>query len=101
MGDQSRVARIGDQAGDAIDDTDPTIREGQQRHAANGGDAAAIEGGADFLAAHAWQIEQKTGIVIHGGRGASCNGNGLVSATKSYYKSVTYAMSASTFSGHA
>lgn len=31
----------------------------------------AIEGRADFLARHAWQIEQKTGIVIHGGRGAS------------------------------
>ena len=33
--------------------------------------APAIEGGADFLAPHAWQIEQKAGIVIHGGRGAS------------------------------
>ena len=37
-----------------------------------------IEGRADFLARHAWQIEQKAGIVIHGGRGASVTWNGLV-----------------------
>jgi hypothetical protein len=47
-------------------------RQGQQRHAAVGSDAPAVEGRADFLAPHAWQIEQKTGIVIDGGRGASC-----------------------------
>ena len=54
-----------------INNADPPVGQGQQRHAAVGGDATAIEGLADFLARHAWQIEQKTGIVIHGGRGAS------------------------------
>ena len=71
MGDQGRIARIGDQSGDAVDDADPPVGQGQQRHAAVGGDTPAIEGRADFLARHAWQIEQKAGIVIHGGRGAS------------------------------
>ena len=71
MGHQGRISRVGDQPGDAIDDADPPVGQGQQRHAAIGGDAPAIEGRADFLARHAWQIEQKIGIVIHGGRGAS------------------------------
>ena len=70
MGDQGRIARVGDQRGDPIDNADPPVGQGQQGNAAIGGDAPAIEGGADFLAPHAWQIEQKTGIVIHGGRGA-------------------------------
>ena len=72
MGHQGRIARVGDQSDDAIDNADPAISQRQKRNAAIGGDAPAIEGGADFLAPHAWQIEQKTGIVIHGGRGASC-----------------------------
>ena len=66
MGDQGRGAGIGDQPGDPIDDAEPAIGQGQQGHAAIGGDAPAIEGGADFLAPHAWQIEQKAGIVVHG-----------------------------------
>jgi hypothetical protein len=59
---RGRIARVGDQAGDAVDDTDPPVGQGQQRHAAVGCDASAIEGRADSLARHAWRIEQKAGI---------------------------------------
>lgn len=87
MGDQGRIAGIGDQSGDPIDDADPPVGQGQQRHAAIGGDAPTVEGRAHLLAPHAWQIEQKTGIIIHGGRGASVTWNSLASATKTYSKS--------------
>ncbi len=70
MSDHGRRARIVDKPGDAIDDADPSIGQSQQGHSAIGGNPPAVEGRADFLAHHAWQIEQKTGIVIHGGRGA-------------------------------
>ena len=70
MGDQGWIAGIGDQSSDPVDDADPPVGQGQQRHAAIGGDPPAIEGSADFLAPQAWQIEQKAVIVIHGGRGA-------------------------------
>ena len=72
MGDQGRISGVGDQPGDAINNADPAISQGQQGHAAVRGDAPDIEGRAHLLAPHAWQIEEKTGIVIHGGRGASC-----------------------------
>ena len=71
MGDKGRIAPVGDQPRQPINDADPPVGQRQQRHATVGGDATAIEGGADFLARYAWQIEPKAGIVIHGGRGAS------------------------------
>jgi hypothetical protein len=71
VGDKSRIAPVGEQSSDPIDDADPAVGQGQQRHPAIGGDAPAVEGRAHLLARHAWQIEQKTAIVVHGGRGAS------------------------------
>jgi len=68
---------VGDQSGDALDDADPPVGKRQQRHATIGSDTPAIEGRADFLAPHAWQIEEKIGIVIHGGRGASAVRNSV------------------------
>ena len=94
MGHQGRIARVGNEGGDPIDDADPAVGQGQQRHAAIGGNAPAIEGGADFLAPHAWQIEQKTGIVLHGGRGAPVFRIGLASTTKSYSRTISYAIPA-------
>ena len=53
--------------------SEPAVGQGQQGPAAIGGDAPAIEGGADFLAPRAWQIDKKAGIVVPcGGGGASC-----------------------------
>jgi len=75
MGHQGRISGVADQPGDPIDDADPPVGQGQQRHAAIGGDTPAIEGRTDSLARHAWQIEQKIGIIIHGGRGASVSWN--------------------------
>ena len=77
MGDQGRIAGVGDQPHQPINNADPSVGPGQQRHAAVGSDATAIEGRADFLALHAWQIEQTIGIVIHGGCGASVTWNSL------------------------
>jgi hypothetical protein len=101
MGRHSRIAPVGDQPGDAINNADPAIGQGQQRHPAIGGDAPAIEGRADFLASYAWQNEEKTGIVIHGGRGASCVPDGVGFDTESYSRTTSYATSASPFSAPA
>ena len=71
MRHQRRVAQVGDQPCDAVNNPHPPVGQGQQPHPAVGGDATAIEGRVDFLARHAWQIEQKINIDIHGGRGTS------------------------------
>ena len=86
MGDKGRIAAVGDQSGDPVNDPDPPVGQCQQRYATVGGDATAIEGGADFLAPYAWQIEQKAGIVIHGGRGASVVRNALVLSNQNLFQ---------------
>ncbi len=84
------VDRVGDQPGDAVDNAEPPVGERQQRHPAIGGDAPTIEGRiegrADFLAPRAWQIEQKAGIVIYGGRGASLLWNSVGVSNQSLFQ---------------
>ncbi len=70
MGDKGRIAPVGDQPRQRINDADPPVGQRQQRCPTVDGDAPAIEGSTDFLTRHAWQIEQKARLVIHGGRGA-------------------------------
>ena len=94
----TKAGSRGSAIGAAILSTMPirAVGQGQQRHTAVGGDAAAVEGRAYFLAPHAWQIEEKTRIVVHGGRGVCLFETTLVQATKIFSKSVTCATSAST-----
>ncbi len=69
--DEQRVARVGDQPGQAIGQAKATLGGGQQQDAPIGGDPAAIKGGGDFLAAHGWKQERRDGIVGHGGCGSA------------------------------
>ena len=73
-----RPAREGRRSAASADQyADRSVGQGQQCHAAIGSDATAIEGRADFLTRHAWQIDQETGIVNQGGRSDSVTWNSV------------------------
>jgi hypothetical protein len=55
--DPVRIAAVRDYPGEPIGDTDAPLRLGEEHHPAIRGDASAIEGSADLLASHCWQIE--------------------------------------------
>jgi len=65
------VARVGDQAGEAIGDPQTALGGGQQHDAALGGEASAVEVSDDFLAAHGWKQQRRDRIVGHGGCGSA------------------------------
>ena len=64
------IARIGNQPCQPIGNPQTALGSGQQHDAAIGGEASAVEGGSDFLAAHSWKQERLARIVRHGGCGA-------------------------------
>ena len=53
--DEQRVARVRDQRREPIGDPEAALGGGQQHDAAVRGDAAAVEGCGDFLAADGWK----------------------------------------------
>src|SRR5882672_3190251 len=74
MGDLGRVARVGDQPGQRVDQAKTLVGGSQKENAAVGTDLSAIEGGGDLLLADVWQRERKQGIVVDGGHGRFCPG---------------------------
>jgi len=69
--DEQRIARISDQRRQALGKAQASFGGGQQHHAAIGGDATAVEGRGDFLAADGWKQERRSRIVEHGGCGSA------------------------------
>ena len=69
--DEQRVARVRDQRREPIGDPEAALGGSQQHDAAVRGDAAAVEGGGDFLAADGWKAERLDRIVGHGGCGSA------------------------------
>ena len=65
MDDPIRIALFRDYPGEFIDDSQPTLRLGQQHYAAVGCDPSSIEGSANLLASHCWQVEGQRDILIH------------------------------------
>lgn len=70
VGHQRRVARVGDQPGEAPGHAQAALGGGQQQDAAIGRQATAIEGRGDLLASDGWQGKRQGRIVGHGGCGA-------------------------------
>jgi hypothetical protein len=69
MNNPRRVAPVGDLRSKPLGDPEASLRQSQQRHAAIGTDAPAIERGGDLLAGYRWQRERQQAIVDHGGCG--------------------------------
>jgi hypothetical protein len=74
VSDQRRVAMVGDDRGQRVDQAQPAVGTGQEQNAAVGADLAAVERGGDFLLADTWQREWEQGIVGGGGHGRFCPG---------------------------
>ena len=74
MGDLGRIASVGDQSGQRVDQAKTLVGGGQQENAAVGTDLSPIERGGDLLLADVWQRERKQGIVVGGGHGSFCPG---------------------------
>ena len=70
MGNQQRIARIGDDRGELVSQSAPTLGLPQQHHASIRCDAPAIESGGDLLAIHGWKREREKAIFCHGGCGS-------------------------------
>jgi hypothetical protein len=70
------VPMISDLCAKLVRHPNPSLRKGQQNHAAIGADAATVEGGGDFLALHRWQRERRQAIVDHGGYGSPAMNKG-------------------------
>src|SRR6185312_5757994 len=64
------IAAVGDLRSQLPRRVETPLCQRQQRHAAVGGEAAAIEGGDQLLASDGWQREGQSRIVVHGGCGA-------------------------------
>ncbi len=71
VGHEQRVARIGDQACQALSNAQAPFSGGQQHDAAVGGEASAVEGSGDLLAADGWKQERLGRIIGHGGCGSA------------------------------
>ncbi len=71
VGHQRRVARIGDQPGQAPGHAQAALGGGQKHDAAVRRHAAAIEGSGELLAADGWKEEGCGRIIGHGGCGAA------------------------------
>ena len=63
VGDQRRVAMVGDDRGQGVDQVKPAVGTGQQQNAAVGADWSAIERGDDFLLANT--LAERTGEEYH------------------------------------
>jgi hypothetical protein len=74
MRDQSRIAVIGHESGQDIDQSKLPVDAGQKQHAAVRTDQAAVERGRDPFLADTWQAEGKKCIVVLGGHGRFCPG---------------------------
>ena len=70
VGHQGGVARVGDRCCQLRCDPQLPFYRAEQQDAAVGGDAPAIEGGGQFLAADGWKIKRRDRIVGHGGCGS-------------------------------
>ncbi len=68
---QGRVARVGDQRGERVDDAQAPFGGGEEHHAAIRCQTPTIEGGDDFLALDGWESERQNSVFGHGGCGAS------------------------------
>ncbi len=75
--DARGIARIREAAREPLGDPEPALDFAQKENAGVRGEAPAVEGGADFLAADGWQIEGKKAIVSHGGCGAPVGSCGV------------------------
>ena len=69
MGDQQGIARIGDDGGEFVRQSEPALGLPQQHHAGVRGDAPAVESGGDLLAANGWKRKREKAIFNHGGCG--------------------------------
>jgi hypothetical protein len=74
MGDQVRIAVVGDERGKGVDQAKTLVGARQQQDATIGTDLAGVEGGGDFLLADTWQRKREKGIVSVGGHGRFCPG---------------------------
>ena len=74
MGDLRRIAIVGDQCRQRVDQAKALVGARQQKNPSVGTDLAAIESSGDLLLADVWQKERKQGIVIGGGHGRFCPG---------------------------
>ena len=83
VGGQPKVAMVGNERGQCIDQAKPPVGSGQQQNAAVGTDPAAVERGGELLLANAWQREWQQGIVSSGGNGSFCPGAGVGVSTHS------------------
>ena len=70
VGNQKRVARIGNHFGQLVRQPQPLPGLARKHHPGVRGDAPAIEGGSDFLARDGWKREREQAIVGHGGCGS-------------------------------
>ena len=70
VGDEGGVARVGDQVRQLHRDPQLLLHHAEQQDATVGGDAPAVEGGGQFLAADGWKIKRRDRIVAHGGCGS-------------------------------
>ena len=69
MGDQQWIARIGDNGGEFVRQSQPALGLPQQHHAGVRGNASAVECGGDLLAANGWKRKRQKAIFNHGGCG--------------------------------
>src|ERR1019366_5105954 len=74
MGDLSRVAVIGNQPGQGVDQAKTLIGGSQKEHTAVRTDLSSIEGRSDLLLADVWQRERQQCTVVGGGHGRFCPG---------------------------
>ena len=70
VGNQKRVARIGNHFGQLVRQPQPLPGLAKKHHPGVRGDAPAIEGGSDFLARDGWKREREQANVGHGGCGS-------------------------------
>ena len=66
---QGRVAMVGDDRGQRIDQVKRAVGASPQAYPAGGTEPPTIERGCDFLLTVTWQREWQKGIVGRGGRG--------------------------------
>jgi hypothetical protein len=69
VGDLARIAMVGNDCGERIDQAKPFVGTGQQQDTAVGTDPSTIEPCGDFLLADTWQRERQKRIVWVDGHG--------------------------------
>jgi hypothetical protein len=85
MGDQGRIAGVGDQAGDAIDDADPSVGQGQQSPPPSEVMRPPSKAALTFLRATLGKSNRRP-LSSSMARAPPGFGKALVSATKTYSK---------------